>query len=415
MKAKILYTYIFLLIVSSASGQSPQAFSETPCGDGFDSVRLNRIDSAFNSLVRNKSIPQAATLVIHKGEIVHYNSYGWRDIENKIPCERDDIFRLASQSKAIVVVGFMTLWERGLVQLDEPVKKYIPEFAKPRVLVKYSSSDGKFTTRVASRDITIRDLLTHTSGISKTGTHAKIMKNADVPLSVSKGQYLLKDVVKKIATLPLAHDPGEKFTYSLNTDVVGYLCEVISGKSIDVFLQESIFEPLGMTDTHFYLPADKSQRLVTLYTYRGKLKKSVHPIYQDYPIAGAKTYFSCGAGLNGTILDYGKFCQMVLNGGTYNNRRILGRKTLEMMQRNNVGDLRGEIGFGLAWDVFREEYIHNTPASEGSMRWGGMFGTDYIIDPKEELVIIFHTNMEYNGTGINFKTLMHNLVYQALE
>ena len=398
-------------------GFKPQNFVEKIDSNDIIAERLCRIDTAFQRAVDQGILPQAVTLVIHKGNIIHYKAYGWRNIEKKIKCEKDDIFRIASQTKAISVCALMTLWEQGLFRLDDPIKKYIPAFENMQVLDSFDVTTRKYTTRPAKRDITIRDLMTHTSGICYNGVHWDIAIDSGVPPLNSLEKITLEEVVNRIAKLPLAHDPGEKFTYSMNIEVLGRLAEILSGKPIDKFLKETIFDPLGMTDTYFYLPKEKKNRLVTLYTYPegGPLQKSNHPIYQSFPIAGAKTYCSTGAGLSGTALDYAKFCQMVMNGGEFNNHRILGRKTIEMMMRNNVHDLRGEIGFGLAWDVFRPQYVYKTIVSEGASRWGGMFGTDYIIDPAEDLIVIMYTNFEVNGTGVNFKEMLHNTTYQTLK
>ena len=398
-------------------GFKPQNFVEKIDSNDIIAERLCRIDTAFQRAVDQGILPQAVTLVIHKGNIIHYKAYGWRNIEKKIKCEKDDIFRIASQTKAISVCALMTLWEQGLFRLDDPIKKYIPAFENMQVLDSFDVTTRKYTTRPAKRDITIRDLMTHTSGICYNGVHWDIAIDSGVPPLNSLEKITLEEVVNRIAKLPLAHDPGEKFTYSMNIEVLGRLAEILSGKPIDKFLKETIFDPLGMTDTYFYLPKEKKNRLVTLYTYPegGPLQKSNHPIYQSFPIAGAKTYCSTGAGLSGTALDYAKFCQMVMNGGEFNNHRILGRKIIEMMMRNNVHDLRGEIGFGLAWDVFRPQYVYKTIVSEGASRWGGMFGTDYIIDPAEDLIVIMYTNFEVNGTGVNFKEMLHNTTYQTLK
>ena len=397
--------------------QKPQQLVEVSNPEGVIVERLARIDSAFQRMVDQQLMPQAVTMMVHKGQIVHYKAHGWRNIEDSIPCERTDIFRMASQTKAIAVCALMTLWEQGLFQLEEPIKKYIPAFENPQVLDTYDKATNTWTTKPASRDITIRDLMTHTSGICYAGYHWDIMKACGVHPLNSLDSIPLEEMVNRLAKAPLKHNPGEQFTYSMNIEVLGRLAEILSGKPIDVFLKETIFDPLGMEDTYFYLPEDKVHRLVTLYTYPkgGPLQKSTHELYQTYPYSGAKVYCSTGAGLSGTILDYAKFCQMILNGGEFNNHRILGRKTIEMMMRNNVKDLRGDIGFGLAWDTYREEFLWRTPLSEGSARWGGMFGTDYIIDPKEETIILMYVNFQHNGTGVNFKELMHNTAYQALK
>lgn len=416
----ILFSTVYTSIYAQypkKDGFKPQNFVEKIDSNDIIAERLCRIDTAFQRAVDQGILPQAVTLVIHKGNIIHYKAYGWRNIEKKIKCEKDDIFRIASQTKAISVCALMTLWEQGLFRLDDPIKKYIPAFENMQVLDSFDVTTRKYTTRPAKCDITIRDLMTHTSGICYNGVHWDIAIDSGVPPLNSLEKITLEEVVNRIAKLPLAHDPGEKFTYSMNIEVLGRLAEILSGKPIDKFLKETIFDPLGMTDTYFYLPKEKKNRLVTLYTYPegGPLQKSNHPIYQSYPIAGAKTYCSTGAGLSGTALDYAKFCQMVMNGGEFNNHRILGRKTIEMMMRNNVHDLRGEIGFGLAWDVFRPQYVYKTVVSEGASRWGGMFGTDYIIDPAEDLIVIMYTNFEVNGTGVNFKEMLHNTTYQTLK
>ena len=419
MKKIILTFTLIFTFFALAAQQKPQHFTEdADISYAFNVERLQRIDSAYQRLINNGLLPNAVTFVAHKGNIVHYKAFGWRDVEKKIPCRRDDIFRMASQTKAIVVVALMTLFEEGRFQLDENIKKYIPEFENLQVIETYNPKDTTYTTRAAARDITIRHLITHTSGISAYDAQLSAIceKNGIPPLN-TKANITLGEAIKRLAKLPLAHEPGEKFTYGMSVDVLGYLIEVISGKSLDVFIKERVLNPLGMKDTYFYLPADKTERLVTLYEYpkNGKLKRSNHPIYQTFPYEGAKKFFSPGAGLNGTIEDYAKFCQMILNDGEFNGVRILGRKTLEMMRQNGVGDLRGEIGFGMAWDVFREQYAHRSIASVGSSRWGGMFGTDYIIDPQEDLILLVYVNVSPNFSGTDPKTLLHNVTYQALK
>lgn len=386
--------------------------------DAFMVERLDRIDSVFQGLVDEGVLPNAVTFVAHRGRVVHHKAYGWRNREKGEMCEDDAIFRIASQSKAIAVVGLMTLWEEGKFQLDDPIKRYLPYFEHPEVLVSYDAKSGECHTRPADKDITIRHLLTHTSGISYQGVHGEIARRRGVPTLNSLDSVSLAGMVEGIARLPLAHDPGTQFTYSMNTDVLGRLIEVLSGESVDVFLRRRIFDPLGMKDTYFRLPEEKVERLVKLYGYdaeKESLQLSKHEVFQSFLYAGAGTLCSTGAGLCGTIEDYARFCQMVLNGGEFNHQRIIGRKTLELMQRNAVGDLRGEIGFGLAWDVFRKEYLHRTVVSEGAMRWGGMFCTDYVIDPQEELIVLFYTNVYPATPGVRPKELMHNLVYQALR
>jgi CubicO group peptidase (beta-lactamase class C family) len=421
MKRKCFLS-LLLLISFVVSGQNnPQQFvysQKVPAT--FDAVRLARLDSAFQKLVDKGIIPHAVTFVAHHGKVIHNKAFGWRNVENKIPCQKDDYFRMASQTKAITAVALMTLFEEGKILLDDPIKKYIPEFAHPQVLVSFNDADSSFTTRPAKSDITIRQLLTHTSGISYgSGPTRKIYDKAgipEMPLYTLENKKL-GDVIKILAKCPLEHDPGAKFTYGMSLDVLGYLIEVVSGKSVDQYIKERILEPLGMKNTFFTLPKGAENRLVTLYQKdkNAPLEPNPSQLYQTYPYAGAQTLFSTGAGLTGTIEDYAKFCQMILNGGEFNGHRILGRKTVELMCRNQVKDMRGEIGFGLAFDDFRTEYAHESIVSEGSLRWGGMFGTDFVIDPKEDLILLFYINLQPNNTGQDFKVLFHNLVYQALK
>lgn len=419
-----LFCFCFMLSVFAHKNEHPQHFifsKKVPAT--FDAQRLSRLDSVFQKLVDNGSIPQAVTFVAHHGKIVHYKAFGWKNIEKKIPCQKDDIFRLASQTKAITATAVLQLMEQGKIELDDPVKKYIPEFAHPQVLVTFNPADSSFTTRPAKSDITIRNLLTHTTGISYGNDQTrKIYDKMGVPLSpmLSKGDITLAEAVKRLAQCPLENDPGEKFTYGMSLDVLGYLVEVVSGMPIDEYFKKNIFEPLGMNDTYFYLPENKKEKMITLYAKNSPdspltYNNNADGLYQTYPYSGEKKLCSTGAGLCGPIEDYAKFCQMILNEGEFNGHRILSRKTIELMKKNSVGDLRGEIGFGLAFDDFRKEYSYRSIASEGSLRWGGWFGTDYVIDPKEDLILLFYINLEPNNTGTDFKVLFHNLVYQALK
>lgn len=421
-RAVISFFLVFIVfVVFAKENDKPRQFiysQKVPAT--FDAVRLARLDSAFQKLVDDGTIPHAVTFVAQHGKVIHNKAFGWRNVADKIPCEKDDYFRMASQTKAITAVAVMTLFEEGKILLDDPIKKYIPEFANPQVLVSFNPADSSFITRPANKDITIRHLMTHTSGISYgSGNSRKVYDKMGIPILplFTLENKKLGEIIKLLATCPLEHDPGEKFTYGMSVDVLGYLIEVVSGMPVDQYFKQRIFEPLGMSNTFFYLPKDKENRLVTLYQKNATTPLEPNPIvvYQTFPCSAAKAFFSTGAGLSGTIDDYAKFCQMILNGGEFNGKRILGRKTVELMCRNQVRNLRGEIGFGLAFDDFRPEYIHKSIASEGSLRWGGMFGTDYIIDPKEDLILLIYINLQPNNTGMDFKVLFHDLVYQALK
>jgi len=422
---KIQYLLLLISFTGLLNAQKmPQQFiysKKTPVT--FDAARLTRIDSVLTNLVREGKIPHAVTYVAHKGKVVHNKAYGWRDIENKIPCTTSDIFRMASQTKAITATAVLILMEEGKLLLDDPIKKFIPEFSNPRVIESFNEKDSTYTSRPAKRDITIRHLLTHTAGYSYGNAQTrKIYDKAGIPVSpmLSNENITLAEAIKRVASCPLEHDPGDKFTYGMSLDILGYLIEVVSKMPIDEFFRIRIFEPLGMNDTYFYLPENKKDRIVTLYEKRNPEAKLIrneknNGLFQTLPYEGAKKFHSTGAGLNGTIEDYAKFCQMILNKGEFNGHRILGRKTVELMAKNAVGDLRGEIGFGLAFDDFRSQYSYRSIISQGALRWGGWYGTDYVIDPAEDLILLFYVNVEPNNVGFDVKVLFHNLVYQALK
>jgi len=322
----------------------------------------------------------------------------------------------------------MMLYEEGKILLDDPVSKYIPAFKKPNVIATYNANDTTYTTVPAKREITIRDLLTHTSGIgyaqigSKTST--AIYSKAGVVGGIGVDKIVLGDKMKILGGLPLEHQPGEKFTYGLNTDLLGYLVEVVSGMPLDRFFRTRIFEPLGMNDTYFYLPADKRKRLATLYTSDKNelaIKAPDHinlngDFYSDYPATDG-TYFSGGGGLSSTAYDYATFMQMMLNKGAWNGKRLLSAASVRMMTSNQIGDLSvGGHGdkFGLGFEVVTDASSAFTPYSAGSFSWGGMFSSLYWIDPKEKIVAQLFLNIYPNRHG-DLHDKFRALVYQAID
>lgn len=431
MKKTVLFCILPALIIGVTScdrGERkqtvPQRFSHNtrPADAGFDEMRLSRIDSLLEGYVKQGILPNAVTFVARHARVVHHKAFGWRDLEKKIPVQKDDIFRIASQTKAITSVALMTLFEEGRFLPDDPLSKYIPEFSDPVVLESFNEKDTTYTARPATSVITIRHLLNHTSGIAYGVLHSgpanMIFAKAGVPAVNSLDSLTTEQVVKTIATLPLMFDPGEKYLYGMNSDVIGYLIEVLSGKKLDEFLQERIFLPLGMNDTYFYLPEEKAGRLVTLYSSTpGGLRLHTNSSYQTYPVAGARIFLSGGAGLNSTIEDYARFCQMVLNGGMFNNHRIISRKTLEMMTMDQTGDKYTSAtgsSFGLGFEIFGGEAPAIHLISEGTLRWGGMYSTSYWIDPAEDMVFLVYTNVQpYMGPRLRF--MFQTMVYQALE
>ncbi len=338
--------------------------------------------------------------------------------------QTDEIFRIASQTKAITSVAVMMLFEEGKFLLDDPISKYIPSFGHPKVLAEFNPKDSSYTTIAARREITIRDLLTHTSGVDYAQIGSNSMKAIYAKNKIYAGfvydRLLLADAINKLGTLPLAHQPGEKFTYGLNIDVLGYLVEKISGKSLDQFFKERIFQPLGMNDTYFYLPQSKYSRLATVYTpdktqHLVKANETTFPgINWDYPLTNG-TYFAGGAGLSSTIKDYATFLQMMLNNGEYNGHRLLSRHTVEIMTMNQIGNLNLDRDkFGLGFEIATKDGRAKLGQTEGSFSWGGFYGTIYWADPKEHMVcLLFVQEWPYPHGELSDKFKV--LVYSALN
>lgn len=416
-------------IVFSQSKPTPVVISPavTPAAAGFSPARLQRIDTVLQEYVDKGRMNGAVALIIRNGKIAYYKSVGYDKHEND-PLKKDGIFRIASQTKAITSVAVMMLYEEGKFMLDDPISNYIPEFSKPVVLKTFNKEDSSYTTVPARREITIRDLLTHTSGIgyAQIGTPEAnaIYAKAGVVGGIGVDKIVLGDKMKILGRLPLFHQPGEKWTYGLNTDVLGYLVEVVSGMSLDVFFRQRIFEPLGMKDSYFYLPKEKYKRLVMLYTddeatqrvkpMPEKIGLSGEFFFRDYP-AMEGSYFSGGGGLSSTIYDYAIFLQMLLNGGEYNGKRLLSRNSVRMMTMNQIGDIpRGANKFGLGFGITTEKGSALLPTQEGTFDWGGMFATTYWVDPKEKLIGLLYRNVYPTKWG-SLNNLFKVLVYQAMN
>jgi CubicO group peptidase (beta-lactamase class C family) len=313
----------------------------------------------------------------------------------------------------------MMLWEEGRFRLDDPVSNWIPEFKKPQVLKTYNEADGTWTGEPAKREITIRDLLTHTSGlgygiIDGDARFKKLYAKAGVVDLFTTEPVTIRESVLRLAKLPLHHQPGEKFTYSEGLDVLGYFIEVVSGMPFDVFLQKRLFGPLGMKDTGFYLPAEKAGRLVAVQKPEGGKWVRYPVTFYDpnYPIMGAKSFFSGGAGLCSTALDYATFLQMYLNGGELGGKRILSRTTIDLMMREQVAKNLfggGDKHYGLAFGVVTEQgQARGGEGSAGTFDWGGYFNTQYFADPKEQILGVFmkQTQGGDDNTGWKFRQLV---------
>lgn len=426
-RLRSLMFLVLLLIIGFTHSFSQTLQNAEPRAADFSPERLARLDQLFQQYIDSGWINGATALIARNGKIVYYKGLGYDDISTKKPLHKDAIMRIASQTKAITSVAVMMLYEEGKFLLDDPISKYIPEFKNPVVLDQFNETDTTYTTVPAKSEVTIRHLLTHTSGIQYAQIGSKpftaIYAKSGIVAGIGVDKIKLADIIKKLGPLPLEHQPGEKFTYGLNTDVLGYLVEVVSGMPFNVFLKKRIFDPLGMKDTYFYLPEEKRHRLATLYTTddQQRIQKAGATmdingnILTDYPNING-TYYSGGGGLASTAYDFSVFMQMLLNNGVYNGTRILSRNSIRMMTTNQIGDLRLGRGntFGLGFELVTEKGSAFSPRPEGSYSWGGMFSSSYWIDPKEKIIGQLFLQVFPNKHG-EIHEKFKVLTYQALS
>ena len=401
-----------------------------PAEAGLSSERLERITSAIQRSIDAGRIAGGVALVARHGKVVYLKAVGMADRDAKKPMRTDNIFRICSMTKPITSVAVMMLYEEGRFTLNQPVSDFIPEFKKMKVLdppypQDKTSPPGALVD--AKRPITIRHLLTHTSGLTYQWSPrlGKSYRDADIGSGILQHEGTIGDAVKRLAAQPLLFQPGDVWEYSLSDDVLGYLVEVVSGMPLDKFLQERIFGPLGMKDTCFFLPDEKVPRLATAYTYYPE--KGLQPIHDkesvkegefsfsaDYPYRGQRTYFSGGGGLSSTAEDYYRFCQMMLNGGQLNGTRLLSRKSVELVSQNQVQGKLDEMGYGLGFGVTSEPRFLTELGSVGSYYWGGFYYTAFVIDPKENLIAIFMGQLHPTG-DLNLDDKVIRLAYQAIN
>lgn len=402
---------------------SPPLTVGAPQSVGMSPDRLAQIDAMAESAVTDGDVPGLVAIVARNGKIVYHKAFGLADNTSGRKLKKNDIFRIASQTKAVTATAVMMLWEEGLFQLDDPISKFIPEFKNPQVLDKYSYTERTYTTIPAKREITIRHLLTHSSGIGygfiESDERMKlIFKEAGIVDAWTTEPALLADNIMKLAKLPLHFDPGDRYKYSEGLDVLGYLVEILSGLSFAEFLETRLFNPLGMNDTYFYLPAGKANRLVTVQMPKqGKwVKYRGLPEYydSDFPVKGARTYFSGGGGLSSTAKDYAIFLQMYLNGGELDGIRILSRTTIETI---NAFQVRiGETNhYGLVFGVLNKHGVSfGGRGGEGTFSWGGYFNSQYFADPNEQILGVILKQTRYqkaDDTSWQFRQLL----FQAID
>jgi len=412
---------LLLIILVSAPAFYAQALSRVaPERVGLSSERLKRLSAVLQGYVKDGKLPGGVVLVARRGHVAYLEAFGQRDREADSPMREDAIFRIASQTKALVSVGVMILQEEGRLFISDPVGKYLPEFRETTVAV--SKEGGGYEVVKAKRAITIRDLLTHTAGIGYGGGVARdrweaagitgwYFANRDEPIAAT---------ISRLAALPFDAQPGERWVYGYSTDILGALIERVSGETLDSFLRSRILEPLGMKDTHFYLPESKADRLAVVYSARpsGGLERAPDPggmVGQGAYMNGPRKSYSGGAGLLSTAIDYARFLQMLLNGGELNGRRIISRKSVELMTVDHLGDktFRPGEGFGLGFYVVKDLGARGVPGSVGEFGWGGAYHSAYWVDPKEQLVVVYFTQLIPAG-DVDDHGKLRALVYQAI-
>ena len=412
MMYRAIFTFIASLVILSSPAQ-PHLLEK-------------KLDNLSNQLITNNEVAGINVLLIKDGKILYNKAFGYADVGTQQPLQTNHIFRIASQTKAITSVAVMMLWEEGRFLLDDPISKYIPAFKSPKVLDQFNAADSSYTTVPAKKEITIRDLLRHTSGIGyptitdDNRIQAIYTKSGVLSGIGSKAQ--LKDQIAMLAKMPLLHQPGDRFTYGLNTDVLGYLIEGVSGLPLDSFFHKRIFEPLEMNDTYFTIPQTKADRLVSVSKKTvngfGKVNNTVYensPV--NYPLQKG-IVLSGGAGLSSTTADYAIFLQMLLNKGIYKGKRILGSKTIELITTNQLSesviskgdaDFRFGLGFCLVTDDNRFSHSENT----GTFYWGGAFNTHYWADPKRNTIGLVFTQEYLPASYWDLGTLYKNVFYSS--
>ena len=413
-----------ILVLAASVGVAQQLPKASPESVGLSSDRLQRVETAVDQSIKDNQIAGAVTMVVRHGKVAWFKPQGMLDREAAKPMPADAMFRICSMTKPITTVAVMMLYEEGKFQLEDPISKYLPEFKNPKVLVKPANGGAPYTIP-ATREITIRDLLRHTSGLTYNWNAdlGKMYNDANVATGLLEYDGTIADNVKRLATQPLLFNPGERWEYSLGVDVLGRLVEVVSGMPLDQFFRTRIFEPLGMKDTYFYPPQDKVGRLATAYgIFDGKMTRFPDKPVTDgfltydasYPIAGPKKLFSGGGGLVSTVEDYARFCQMMLDNGTVGGKHLLSRKTVELMTHDQLGKIGPDQGFGLGFGIDGVKGPMDELGSPGSFGWGGFFYTSFTIDPKEQMIVIFMAQLHPAG-DVDIQNRVKTLVYQAIN
>ena len=430
MKVRYILPFLLWCVLNPLCGQ-PKLTESTPESVSMSTEHLNLMDGVIREYVEKEWIPGGVFLVARRGKIVYFKTFGNKSDEPKDTYQKDDIFRIASMTKAVTTVSIMQLYEQGKLRLDDPVSDFIPAFKEMRVLESVNPSDSTYTSVEANRPITIRHLLTHTSGITYGNEEdlGKVHAKAGLPSAgLSSKDWTSEKFINQLAALPLAFQPGEKYAYGLNMDVLGRVVEVVSGQSLSEYFRKNIFDPLEMDDTWFYLPKNIQDRLVYVNSQQEEgFKVADGDLYNgpdhQYPLSKDHPFYAGGGGLSSTAMDYAKFIQTLLNGGVYGDVRILGSKTIEVMTSDQMILLNQQgkgfssqpgITYGLGFSLITDEGAGRNPKSPGTYEWGGYFNTKFFIDPREELIFVGMTQVEFGKKGGLWDRLFA-VIYGAIE
>lgn len=420
MKKKLLLVFIsiaitlnvFSQVLSYQSVKSPQ----------FDYSKLALIDAEVNKYIQNHWLVGSTVIIVKDNKVIYHKAFGYANEANKTAMPENAIYRIMSQTKAITSLAIMQLYEQGKINLDQKVSDFIPSFKNPTVLKDFNPADSTYTTVPAKRELTIRDLLTHTSGIDYTDIGSRnmgaIYTKAGIPSGLGYFKENLLTKMTKLGTLPLVHQPGEKFTYGLNTDLLGCIVEIVSGTTLENYFQKNIFDPLGMKDTYFNVPATKANRMPNVYTENDahqiiEWSPTFRNINPNYPLV-PKTYFSGGAGLSSTAYDYAIFLQMILNGGKYNGKQIIAPRTAAIMISPQMDfKTNGNDDFSLGFSITSEKSARLNTRNKGSFSWGGYYGTNYWADPVDHLVVLVMTQHTPNSHG-DLTNKIERIIYGSM-
>ncbi len=403
-------------------------FGQSAVYDTSVGSNLTEIDTYLEENIEKGVIPGGVFLVAEKGKIKYLKSFGFDDKSMNKAYENNHIFRIASMTKNFTVVSILQLIEKGKLDLDDHVSKYIPAFKKTMVLDQFNGTDSTYTTVNQQKEISIRNLLTHTSGIyygsfESDTLRAIYIKNRLMSFGLSSDKWTTEEMVNKIAEAPLAFQAGSEWKYGLNMEVLGRIIEVVSKSTLDAYFRQNIIEPLGMTDTYFYLPKEKQERLVKLHPSDTVENIIDNPIIY-YPYMIGNNHFAGGGGLSSTALDYATLCMALANQGSFNKQRILKKKSIKLLSKIQFAELdkdnKGykskvdEMGFGLGYWVIKKENPNFSPLSEGSFGWEGIFNTKYYIDPKKDIVIVGMTQMMSFDNDLFWENL-NKIIYNEID